>query len=650
MTLPARFLLPASILLALALSSCRDLSLPRDELTTDDGGAGRQSGLALLTPDEAAATVPVPRALVVRLRASAQNGVGEVELSCGTALLKRWNGDGAGAGAAPLHFEESVDLLPCLVGAETTQTVRLKAIARDTTALPVGVVEREVLVDTRLPIAPLLTYQLPARLIVGRSTSFEVRSNMPLARPPSVAVDGLAGAATPIEGAQPEGTAFLVTLPPLALVTSGEPNNLELEATERQALVSLSARGTNGYAVHLRREAKLTRVLWERQLPGELFSPEREFGRLTAEEVLSPVATPAGLVVPMKRGEDGFLPALLTEAEGDFVPASEALHRSGSAGLGLTRSGATLLATADGGTALLRPDGALREFAVPPPRTEELARLGSGLCQHYFGRQGVNGNCEPAEHRFRCFGEELALEPFAPYVGADRSALVGLSPLLLGGADRFYVLELQPVDYECPPTAERLGLVVGAEGTTTLPFPNLFAACEGCWPSYVRGEDGSILSYEKGVGDMRWFDALGAPRPLPASFDSDNESPLLITAEGTLASVAVVEGPNLELRWHSEGSPRVTRFPARYGAPTRPQDASGPPLILRTEDGAHSEGYLMVRLSDSSFLLAFEVEGKPRFVYPYPGGGSPPLLVGADGGGVLYLVDYRLQRITALAR
>lgn len=401
-------LLPVVSLIALHATGCRNLSLP-EERTPSDGTGGE--GLLLLEPDEIALSHPLPRSTQFRLSASSLNGVNLVDLRCGDRVVALWNTEGRGAEGEPVELQAFVNFQDCVgVGDGTLaqEEVLLRIRALDGTNLEFADFERTVLVDFTEPV---LTAALPERVVAGENLSFTVRSDIALQGVPHAVIDGVAAT---VELKDPIENLYRVThtralelgasrLPPDQLA-----NTAELEESNRPVSVQITARSYTGNEGRLDATLTLSRVAWQRSVPGLIVSapvvpsdPEN----LTQPSPLHAVASDAGVTVPLHASlnQDAglWVPGFFDVDDGAYAPMHASLE--GSHGIGLDEGGGALM--------IHRTAGAIRRvaFGGAPVETYAVAdpsgfvRNGEAWCEHLW--TGSAGTCGGnSSHDFVCIG------------------------------------------------------------------------------------------------------------------------------------------------------------------------------------------------------------------------------------------------------
>jgi len=291
------------------LSGCWDLQLPD---VGQDGGVG---------PDLTIET-PQPNAVIslnapVSVSAVSVNGVAAVTVTCGPApstgvftwAVPPYSGvvdftrcstvtSGGDGGPGLLHLTFiAVDLL----GHSSSRTVD---VLLDTTVASLFA----VLPDRVVPLAPL-------KLTLG--------SDRPLLLPPTVRLagreaDGIAQRPNPDGGAPLYDVTFLQA-PGLGIdLYTGDPYAVPFEVLsdiERSVGLAVDARATNGNASHLEQGVLLSRVLWDRIVPGRI-----------AIDAAEPVATARGVQVALAKNtaspnaSSDWLPGFFRASDGTYVP------------------------------------------------------------------------------------------------------------------------------------------------------------------------------------------------------------------------------------------------------------------------------------------------------------------------------------------
>ena len=297
-------------LLAGVLGACRDLALP--DLPAD-GGVGPD--LTVRAPREGQT---IPLNAPVNVNAVSVNGVASVTVTCGGAPstgVFTWN-------VAP--YTGVVDFTRCsLVTTGGTDAgfgqLQLTFLAVDRLG-HTSTRSFNVFLDTT---TAALSAVLPGRVVPLASLQLTVGSDRPLLLPPTVRLagreaDGIVQRANPDGGAPFHDVTFLRT-PGLGVDNySGDPFNVPFEIlsdVERRVSITVDARATNGNASHLEQGVLLSRVLWDRAVPGRI-----------AVSAADPVATAAGIQVPLGTRDAvpgstaEWLPGFFRSTDGTYVP------------------------------------------------------------------------------------------------------------------------------------------------------------------------------------------------------------------------------------------------------------------------------------------------------------------------------------------
>ena len=302
-------LLAASCLL---LPACLDLELPN---VPGDGGVGPT--LTIHSPTEGQTiSLNAP----VSVDAVSVNGVSSVTVTCGGAPstgVFTWN-------VPP--YTGIVDFTRCtLVTSGTADSgvgqLQLTFIGVDQLG-NVSTKSLNVLLDTT---TASLFAALPARVYPLAPVTLTVGSDRPLLLPPTVRLsgreaEGIVQRANPDGGAPLYDVTFLAA-PGLGIDSyTGDPFNVPFEVlsdVEKSIGLTVDARATNGNASHLEQGVLLSRVLWDRAVPGRI-----------ALAAAAPPATPQGIQValatvdpnPTTNPNVEWLPGFFRAADGTYVP------------------------------------------------------------------------------------------------------------------------------------------------------------------------------------------------------------------------------------------------------------------------------------------------------------------------------------------
>src|SRR5262249_28176632 len=174
-----------------------------------------------------------------------------------------------------------------------------------------------------------LSVSLPGRVVPGAPLQLTVGSDRPLLLPPTVRLasreaDGIVQRANP-DGGPPFYDVTFAHTPGIGIDNyTGDPFTVPFEVLsdiERSVSLTLDAKATNGNATHLEQNVLLSRVAWDRAVPGR-----------NALARALPVATAVGIHVALAAtdpnpGNDGgveWLPGLFRTGDGTYVPFTPA--------------------------------------------------------------------------------------------------------------------------------------------------------------------------------------------------------------------------------------------------------------------------------------------------------------------------------------
>ncbi|HZW90074.1 MAG TPA: hypothetical protein VFF12_13410 [Myxococcaceae bacterium] len=300
------------VLLAAActlLPACWDLDLPS---IPADGGVGPT--LTIHSPLE---KQTIPLNAPVSLDADSVNGVASVTVTCGGAPstgVFTWN-------VPP--YTGVVDFTRCtLVASGVADSgvgqLQLTFIGVDTLG-HASTKSIDVFLDTS---TASLSAVLPERVAPLSRLDLTVGSDRPLLLPPTVRLagreaDGIVQRANP-DGGSPLYDVTFLKAPGLGIDNyGGDPFNVPFEVlveVERSVSLTVDARATNGNASHLEQGVLLSRVLWDRIVPGRI-----------AIDAAEPVATARGIQVALAKNTtvnafSDWLPGFFRARDGTYVP------------------------------------------------------------------------------------------------------------------------------------------------------------------------------------------------------------------------------------------------------------------------------------------------------------------------------------------
>ena len=176
-----------------------------------------------------------------------------------------------------------------------------------------------VLLDTT---TASLSAVLPERVAPLSQLNLTIGSDRPLLLPPTVRLagreaDGIVQRANP-DGGSPLYDVTFLRAPGLGIDNySGDPFNVPFEVlveVEKSTSLTVDARATNGNASHLEQNVLLSRVLWDRIVPGRI-----------AIDAAEPVATARGIQVALAKSTTvnataDWLPGFFRAKDGTYVP------------------------------------------------------------------------------------------------------------------------------------------------------------------------------------------------------------------------------------------------------------------------------------------------------------------------------------------
>jgi len=355
-------LLAASCLL---LPACFDLELPE---VPGDGGVGPT--LTINSPREGETiSLNAP----VSVDAVSVNGVASVTVTCGGAPstgVFTWN-------VPP--YTGVVDFTRCTlvtsgVADSGVGQLQLTFIGVDSLG-HVSTKPLNVLLDTT---TASLSAVLPERVAPLAPLNLTVGSDRPLLLPPTVRLagreaDGIVQRANPDGGAPFFDVTFLQA-PGLGIDNyGGDPFNVPFEVlvdVERSVGLTVDARATNGNASHLEQGVLLSRVLWDRIVPGRI-----------AIDAAEPVATARGIQVALAKNtvvnaSSDWLPGFFRAPDGTYFafdpssivvssqPLPDPADAGGTGSDGGTADGGPILNDAGVANALAVVDGGSIPFPV----------------------------------------------------------------------------------------------------------------------------------------------------------------------------------------------------------------------------------------------------------------------------------------------
>ena len=302
---------PALLLAAssLVLSACLDLGLPN---VPPDGGVGPE--LTIQSPregDTIALNAPVS------VDAVSVSGVSSVTVTCGGAPstgVFTWV-------VAP--YTGVVDFTRCTLVTAGMNDAGIGQLKLTFIGVDFQGHQRSKSVNVFLDTTTAsLSAVLPERVVPLAQLTLTVGSDRPLLLPPTVRLAGLEANGI-IQRSNPDGGSPLYEItflkaPGIGIDNySGDPYVVPFEVlsdVERSITLTVDARATNGNASHIEQGVLLSRVLWDRLVPGRI-----------AIDAAEPVATPRGIQVPLAKSStvnatSDWLPGFFRQSDGTYVP------------------------------------------------------------------------------------------------------------------------------------------------------------------------------------------------------------------------------------------------------------------------------------------------------------------------------------------
>ncbi len=512
-------------------------------------------------------------------------------------------------------------------------------------------------------VSPLLSVQYPPTAQPNSPFSVLVSTNVLPRSFPSVLLAGVpADSVTALETGPDGGTylAFFATTPGLGTdngppYTPGVPVPIEvLTDTDRVVRLTVSATAPNGNTTEEDLSVELTRVVWDRYIPGQ------PAANSATDWAAQPVAYEGGLVLPLATSAPAgsasdWLPGRLEAPDGTFDGFDSSLLPGGLDGgylaKGLNAQGETLFVQAQGRFSVLL-------LAPPPPQsaplptatrvgqvTPPLTAVDSLLCLQDSVSACSTGTVESL----------LCLDPTLAPVSAT-SAVVSTGPpapgVVAGAGGRY----LSPNVAVCGSSWNLVDLLLGTVSFGPLQDPNLGANCSvsgmakllavgdgtfvvqltsNCIATAAQPPFVSFLRVGQGSTILGAYTApLGRPSPVlrePVGVLPDGRLVTLLNSPPyTLFELWTLNSPVPDVQTPISGL--FDSADATLGS------------VLAQSSFAGADGSFAVLLSGGTFgaaLAAFGPGLRPLWLYLYPritNAGSARL-VSAAGLNDVYLVD-----------
>ncbi|MBX5482409.1 MAG: hypothetical protein IRZ16_11325 [Myxococcaceae bacterium] len=556
----------------------------------------------------------------VALSAEDADGLAAATLSCNGTVLFQW--------VRP-PYEAELELSRCLPpNAAAAADVTLDAVVADGLGMVSAPVSVTVQVD---PSLPKVVAQVPSRVAPGATVSFPMAAESPLGALPVVMVDGNPASVTGDAALQN----FTVSFTAPAIAPPGGSSVEDFYLTEHQASVEIVAAAPNGNEVRLTRPLVVSRVLWERPIPGYLVS---EAGR-TDEQNFVPRSTPDGLWLALApEGETGWTPAFL-RADGTFVTPT---LPSGATARGFSHDGRVLVDDPTGSQTLaVSPDGV----------TEAGAHLPDGALMRFSDKTCVqtwvsSGSCPlNSAGTFTCIPSSATPPPafiFDRWTG-------GVAQHVVQSGETFLAFDfVDPLGFCVPDTFSFVTAGAsttdvgewgvtgpsGAQVTRAIPF--------GTSGAFFVQEEGTGVRVEGGQPTAT-YPSLGKVPPGQILAGRDNGEVIVVTAANGHTNFSAVTPTNQTIPVQIPGTFPLAPWPELSGQ----ADWTTPSNVVALPDGgfvylAHPHPYGLA-------VVAIDANLQLEWVYPYPRPSYSGMLVHDVPESPLYLVDFTNSYVVALA-
>ena len=674
-------------LLGGALGGCLNLELPN---LPPDGGVG-----PTLTIHSPRAGDTIPLDAPVSLDADSVNGVASVTVGCGgepSTGVFTWN-------VPP--YTGVIDFTRCTLLATGVTDAGVGQLQLTFTGVDTlghaSHTSFQVFLDTS---TATLSATLPARVVPKDPLLLTVASNRPLLLPPTVRLagkeaDGIAQRANP-DGGPPFYDVTFSQTPGIGIDEyTGDPFNVPFEVlsdVERSVGLTIDARATNGNSSHLEQNVLLSRVVWERLVPGRV-----------ANAAAAPVATLDGLGVALATVDTNptatsdWLPGFFVAGDGTYVPfdPTSLNYVGGALGTAVPVDGGLpvpdggFLFSPDGGfvaldfdarghTLFARPSQTQRGMdyiATDVPRPPDNIRNAAAYASRIFLTQpftrtddllcvpqpAPGGLCAPTQQGLGCFaaadgGTFVTLAPGALPVGYPTTGSTAGSP----GSQRTY---LAPNDepqtcgqafsfFALPSPANPAGIYSAVPRAVS---PN---CSETAVDRLLPLADGRfVLGLSLSCGTIASFPSSGA-------FQVSTTGGLSVYALGVLGTTrsllaGLPDGTVVTFR----NTPPFTTFEQWGLTDTTPRATATVPGLyvynptpprLPDDLSVADDGSFTVLLNSATFgdvLLHFAPGLKAQWIYRYPRIVlTPSALVSAGNLGTVYYVDQTNNVVVALKR
>lgn len=648
-------------LVLLVFAGCRNL-----EFVAPDGGVGKPPTVVFRSP---AAGQEVPVTFVVDVSVKDVKGVVDLVVRCGEVELLSRDFQADGGLESDVGVVASVTTAKCreLSSGPGLHDVRLVATATNTQGTK-GLDERLVSVNTSRGSMSL--QGTPARLRVGESLGFRVASQEPLREAPTADMEGAHVLGVEVGDG---GTLYDIrfpSLPPLG-TDDGGTSAEAVEEMERPVTVQVSASDPRGNPLVERFTFTLTRILWDRPIPGVFADP--------STSVEAPVATQAGLVLPVSvsqtQGVGTWFPLLMRAQDGAAeVQGLAGLESGGWTAVALDRNGRALAHRSDGGFAggELAFAGTSADAGMTPVTgftdspnglASAWLRLGDLVCRERIRPDPFQPCFIPPTHVLECAGSSGSrwLSAEVSKDGGTRDLSDRPAERNAGSGEAFFGVGVHPSNFccaagSCPPPM----LLVGDVAQGKLEVRDSFVDA-GYLPEQLApvGDGTFVFKYQ----DLTTFEhavALvwdGQPRYRYFPHDPSLFAGVIgVTAMRELVRLDHADPTQTRIeRWEVDAGAPTAVPAALVGVWTPDRDVKAAlggigHNVVTAAPPSKGMAFLLQQsgMAGTHFVLvAFDGLGRLRWIYRYPRLTRNPLLVGS-ASTQLYLIDPFNSRVVAL--
>jgi hypothetical protein len=524
-----------------------------------------------------------------------------------------------------------------------------------------------VFLDSR---GPDLLVQYPPTAQPKSSFTVTVSADIELRSIPEVSLggtppDSIGVLPNPDGGMLPVYSALFKSTPGLGTdnlpYTKDVPVPIEaLTDTDETVRLTVSGTALNGNTTELDLSVDLTRVVWDRYIPGQPASSSPK------DWAAEPLAFSLGLLLPLATSSpatsaSNWLPGLMAAYDGTFYGADASPLDAGYLARAFNSQGQTLFVNFNGSSSkyLLAPPPGM---STPPPVTSTneplaappLTRVDNLLCL----QDGVTGCSEEALESLECF--DASLHPVTASGGGPTGPPVAG---VVAGAGGRYLSPVQPV---CDGSWNLVDLGTGTVSFGPLADPNGIGACTvtGVLKLFAVGDGTFVVQLSEACGTVAPLPPefpilrVGANSTILGAYTAPQGTPFLVKQEvvGVLSDGRVVtlsNAPpftNFQLWSLNSASPDVTTpITGLYDS----ADALLPSVLALSSYSGVDGSFAVLLSNNATFgaaVMAFGPELQPRWLYVYPRVTSATTvrLVSAPAIGDVYLVDEFNNRAVSL--